>query len=175
MVCKVGGERRIPNFNFLANAFTAYSTVKFIGLMDQNMVIKQEDVYFRDVCLDDPDYELPEDAFEVRARMVLGFRQIDSERWPASSLYVLDFEKRAKEALAKADRGEPAVLQVRLKKDRRAAGRALRDRRSNIRAEYLDQPARHYPEAEHTQLRRDGRDKLLARHRQRHPMSGGVS
>jgi hypothetical protein len=119
MVCKVGGERRIPNFNFLANAFTAYSTVRYIGLMDQNMIIKQEDVYYRDVRLDDGDYELPQEPFEVRARMVLGFRQIDSERWPASPLYVLDLEKRAKDALAKADRGEPAVLQVGLKKDRR--------------------------------------------------------
>jgi hypothetical protein len=119
MVCKVGGERRIPNFNFLANTFVAYSTVRFIGLMDQNMIIKHEDVYYRDVSLDDADYELPEQPFEVRARMVLGFRQIDSERWPASPLYILDLEKRAKDALAKADRGEPAVLQVCLKKDRR--------------------------------------------------------
>lgn len=132
MVCKVGGERRIPNFNFLANTFKAYSTVRFIGLMDQNMIIKQEDVYYRDVLLDDPDYELPEQPFEVRARMVLGFRQIDSERWPASPLYILDLEKRAKDALAKADRGEPVVLLVQLKKDRRR--RAERFEIASVRA-----------------------------------------
>jgi hypothetical protein len=120
MLCKVGGERRIPNFNFLANAFAAYSTVRHVGLMDQNMIIKNEDVYYRDVRLDDPNYLLPEQPFEVRARMVLGFRQLDNERWAASPLYVLDLSDRAKERLAKADsRGELAVLKVTLKMDRR--------------------------------------------------------
>ena len=119
MVCKVGGERGIPNFNFLSNAFRAYSTVRYIGLMDRNMRIKDEDIYYRDVRLDDPDYDLPDEPFEVRGRMVLGFRQLASERWGASPLYVLDFTKRAKDLLAKADRGESPVLQVRLKKDRR--------------------------------------------------------
>lgn len=119
MVCKVGGERRIPNFNFLAKALTAYSTVRNIGLMDQNMIIKDQDVYFSDVRLDDAEYELSDRPFEVRARMVLGFRQLASERWGASPLYVLDLKERAKEALARADRAGPVVLQVRLKRDRR--------------------------------------------------------
>lgn len=51
--------------------------------------------------------------------MVLGFRQLASERWGASPLYVLDLKERAKEALARADRAGPVVLQVRLKRDRR--------------------------------------------------------
>jgi len=119
MICKVGGERRIPNFNFLAHSFTSYSTVRHIGQMDQNMTIKDEEVYYRDVKLDDPDYELPDDPFEVRSRMVLGFRQLDSERWGASPLYVLDLKSRAKDALARADRGEPVILNVRLKKDKK--------------------------------------------------------
>jgi hypothetical protein len=119
MVCKVGSKRQIPNFNFLANALTAYSTVRNIGLMDQNLIIKDEDVYYRGVRLDDPDYELPEIPFEVRARLVLGFRQLASERWTASPLYVLDLQQRAVEALAKADRSEPAILKVRLKQSRR--------------------------------------------------------
>lgn len=122
MLCKVGGERRIPNFNFLANAFKAYSTVRNVGLMDHNMIIKDEDVYYRDVRLDDPDYRLPETPFEMRSRMVLGFRQLASERWPGSPLYVLDLSDRAKERLAKADRSQLAVLQVTLKKERGAQG-----------------------------------------------------
>ncbi|MBK8906869.1 MAG: virulence factor SrfB [Rhodospirillales bacterium] len=119
MICKVGGERRIPNFNFLANTFAAYSTVRNIGLMDQNMVISDENVFYRNVDLDDEDYELPETPFEVRSRMILGFRQLDSERWGASPLYVLDLTDKAKRALGRADRGEPAVLKVQLKKDKR--------------------------------------------------------
>lgn len=119
MICKVGGEKRIANFNFLASAFTAYSTVRNIGLIDDNMIIKDEDIYYRNVDLDDPDYELPETPFQVRGRMVLGFRQLDSERWGGSPLYVLDLSDRAKETVARAGRGAPVVLQVRLKKDRR--------------------------------------------------------
>lgn len=123
MVCKVGGERGIPNFNFLSNAFRAYSTVRYIGLMDRNMRIKDADIYYHDVQLDNPDYNLSDKPFEVRGRMVLGFRQLESERWGASPLYVLDFSTRAKQVLAKADRGTSPVLQVRLKKDRRRAER----------------------------------------------------
>ncbi len=120
MICKVGGGRRIPNFNFLANAFKAYSTVRFIGLTDQNLVIKDADVFYRDVDLDNEDYELPETPFEVRSRMILGFRQLDSERWPATPLYVLDLSEKAKRSLEKADRsGRPLVLKVTLRKDRR--------------------------------------------------------
>jgi hypothetical protein len=119
MLCKVGGERRIPNFNFLANAFKPYSTVRFIGMMDQNMIIKDEDVHYRDVRLDDPEYTLPDEPFEVRARMVIGFRQLDTARWSGSPLYVLDLSDRAKVRLAQADgRGDPAVLQVTLQQDR---------------------------------------------------------
>jgi hypothetical protein len=123
MVCKVGGERGIPNFNLLANSFRPYSTVRHIGLIDRNMRIKDSDVYYRDVRLDDEDYELPETPFEVRGRMVLGYRQLASERWGASPLYVLDFTKRAKDQLAKAYRNRRSpVLQVRLRQDRRGRG-----------------------------------------------------
>jgi hypothetical protein len=130
MICKVGGERRIPNFNFLARAFVSYSTVRHIGLMDQNLIIRDEDVYFRDVQLDDPEYDLPDEPFEVRSRMVLGFRQLDAPRWAASPLYVLDLGDDAKRKLAQADRSGPAVLRVRLKRarERRAEGKSPPER-----------------------------------------------
>lgn len=141
LLCKAGGERRIPNFNFRANALKAYSTVRIIGLMDQNMIIKDGDVYFRDVRLDDPDYRLPDRPFEVRARMVLGFRQLDSERWGASPLYLLDLSDRAKMRLAEADRSGatgaggangPVVLKVFLEQERDR--RAERFRIRNVEA-----------------------------------------
>ena len=126
MVCKVGGERRIPNFNFLSNAFSAYSTVRNIGLMDQNMIIKDADVYYRDVRLDEEDYVLPDTPFEMRGRMVLGFRQLDSERWGGSPLYVLDFTPEAKERLPQRDRGEPPILNVQLAKETRGGAQAFK-------------------------------------------------
>jgi len=52
---------------------------------------------------------------------VLGFRQLDSERWPGSPLYVLDLSDRAKERLARDDRSQLAVLQVALKRKERGA------------------------------------------------------
>lgn len=117
MLCKVGGEGRIPNFYFLAKGLTSYSTVRYIGLMDQNMIIKDQDVYYRDVRLDDAEYELPEQPIEWRGRMVLGFRQLASERWGGSPLYVLDLEDAAKQKLAARSRGA-AVLKVPLRRRR---------------------------------------------------------
>jgi hypothetical protein len=108
MICKVGGEGRIPNFYFLAKALTSYSTVRYIGLMDQNMIIKDQDVYYRDVRLDDAEYELPEQPIDWRGRMVLGFRQLASERWGGSPLYVLDLKESGKQKLA--SRGQGAVV-----------------------------------------------------------------
>ena len=125
MICKVGGERRIPNFNFMADAFRVYSTVRYLGLIDQNLVLKDANVYYRDINLDDEDYELPETPFEVRSRMVLGFRQLDSERWPASPLYVMDLSDKAKQMLMRGDRGQPNVVQVALKHERRKGAERL--------------------------------------------------
>ncbi len=119
MICKVGGERRIPNFNFMANAFKVYSTVRYLGLIDQNLVLKDSDVYYRDINLDDEDYELPEIPFQVRSRMVLGFRQLESERWPASPLYVLDLSDDAKKKLMKGEAGQPNVVEVRLARSKK--------------------------------------------------------
>jgi len=119
MICKVGGARRIPNFNFLAHAFKVYSTVRQLGLIDQNLVLRNADVYYRDINLDDEAYELPETPFEVRARLILGFRQLTSERWPATPLYVVDLSDKAKRMLADVDRSAPAVIEVGLKLDQR--------------------------------------------------------
>jgi hypothetical protein len=117
MLC-VLGQGRIPNFFFRANAFCSYSTVRNIGLLAQNMTIKDEDVYYRDVDLDDPAYAFPEDVgFEVRGRMVLGFRQLNAARWGASPLYMIDFaggdDNSARKALY-GEKGGAAVLSVKL-------------------------------------------------------------
>jgi Uncharacterized protein conserved in bacteria, putative virulence factor len=126
MLC-VLGQGRIPNFFFRANAFRTYSTVRHIGLMDQNHTIKDVDVYYRDIDLDDPGYVLPDTTFEMRGRMVLGFRQLACERWGASPLYMMEFHgdtDRAREALYGSG-GEANVLQVTLKRDQKNKGECL--------------------------------------------------
>lgn len=132
MVCKVGGERSIPNFNLLSNAFRAYSTVRYIGLMDSNMRIKDEEMCYSDVHLDDENYDLPKEPFEVRGRMVLGFRQLASERWGASPLYLIDFPKDTSEGLASAEFSTPPVLLMELMLDR-SQGRDRRPGRDRRR------------------------------------------
>jgi len=116
MLC-VLGQGRLPNFFFRASAFKPYSTVRYIGLMDQNMIIKADDVFYADVDLDDPDYELPDVQFPMRGVMRLGYRQLGAERWGAAPLYMLDFaDERARERLYQA--GD--VLEIRLEKVRGA-------------------------------------------------------
>ena len=114
MLC-VLGQGRLPNFFFRASAFRPYSTVRYIGSIDQNMIIKEDDVFYGDVDLDNPDYELPDTGFEMRGVMHLGYRQLAAERWGASPLYVLDFaDETARERLYR----EGGVLKVRIKKVR---------------------------------------------------------
>ena len=117
MLC-VLGQGRIPNFFFRANAFRSYSTVRQIGLMDQTMTIKDADVYYCDVDFDNPKYTFPDEvSFEVRGRMILGFRQLNAARWGASPLYMIEFAGGANNSARKAlygDNGQSAVLSVKL-------------------------------------------------------------
>lgn len=92
MLCQLG-QGRLPNFFFRANAFKPYSTVKYIGRMDENGIIKSSNVYYANVDLNNPDYELPDTTFDMRGLVQLGFRQFDVERWGASPMYILSFNK----------------------------------------------------------------------------------
>jgi len=117
MLC-VLGQGRLSNFFFRANDFKPYSTVRHVGLMDDQMMIKADDVYYSDIDLDNPDYELPEDTFfEMRGRMHLGFRQLSASRWKSSPLYELDFaDEKARDTLYREGSGE--VFKVYLKRER---------------------------------------------------------
>ncbi len=119
MLCMLCAERRLPNFFFQSNAFQIPSTVRTIGLLDRNMTIKEQDVYFQGINLDDPEYEYPDTVIEMRGPMTLGFRQLAAPRWSASPLYRLEFTEkdgnnRALDALNKG--AESSVLLVRLER-----------------------------------------------------------
>jgi hypothetical protein len=119
MLCLLG-QGRLPNFFLRANALHAYSTIRYLGPLDRNMMIKREDVLFADVDLDDPDYQLPDTPVEMRGIMHIGYRQLEAQRWTAAPLYLLDF---VDDAARRAVYDQGAVLKVRLERmrGRRAA------------------------------------------------------
>ena len=122
MLC-VLGQGRLANFFFRANAFRAYSTVRYLGPLDLNMMIKNDDVFYADVDLDDPDYQLPDTPIEMNGIMHIGYRQLTAQRWPAAPLYVLDF---ADESARSVVYNDSAVLKVRLERMRGAKSERFR-------------------------------------------------
>lgn len=122
MLC-VLGQGRLPNFFFRANAFTSYSTVRQVGLLDRNRTIAASDVYFRDVDLDDPDYQLPAVGIPMNGVMHLGYRQLAAERWGAAPLYVLDF---ADDSVRRTLYRQGGHLLVRLERKRGAGSERFR-------------------------------------------------
>ncbi|MCG8156621.1 virulence factor SrfB [Brenneria goodwinii] len=90
MLCLLALDLRLPGFYFKVGDFQPYSTVRYLGMMDGNNALTTDNVYYSDIDLDDPDFELdPNDSFQIRGSLCLGFRQLDNERWPASPLYTL--------------------------------------------------------------------------------------
>ncbi len=112
MLC-VLGQGRLTNFVFLADKLQPYSTVRYIGHVDQDGIIKDNEVFYADVDLDSDEYILPDSQFDMHTIMKLGFRQLNSERWISSYLYVLDFA--SDEA---RERVFGKTLKIRLEKER---------------------------------------------------------
>jgi len=111
MLCLLARNLRLPNFFFRSAEFKAYSTLKFLGQIDNNGLIKEAGVYYRDIDLDDEGYHLPDTTFDMRGTLRLGFRQLASERWAAAPLYILSIENaRLREQVA----SQGLVLKVRL-------------------------------------------------------------
>ena len=86
-------QSQLPDFSFRSDLLRSKSIAKFIGKLDGGGRLQKEDLVYRDVDLDNREYELPEIAFEFRGPMWLGARQLDLVRWPAARLYALEFAK----------------------------------------------------------------------------------
>ncbi|QQO55920.1 MAG: virulence factor SrfB [Thiohalocapsa sp. PB-PSB1] len=129
MLCLLG-QGRLPNFFLRANALHAYSTIRYLGPLDRNMMIKSDEVVFADVDLDDPDYQLPDTPIEMRGIMHIGYRQLAAQRWTAAPLYLLDF---ADDSARRAVYDQGAVLEVRLERTR--GRRAARFRVAGVEVE----------------------------------------
>jgi hypothetical protein len=144
-------QSQLPDFSFRSDLLRSKSIAKFIGKLDGGGRLQSEDLVYRDVDLDNREYELPEIAFEFRGPMWLGARQIDLVRWPAARLYALEFakpeyaERHAREtpfkiALARVkpkDKDSGDVERFRLRQVTNRDGRAVALDRLTLRLQTL--------------------------------------
>ena len=91
MLC-VLAERQIENFTLYTNRLSMRSTARFIGPIEIDGQLKSENVLFNDVDLDaQPGDDNEEAELKYYARMRIGFRQLEVERWTTTPLYRLEF------------------------------------------------------------------------------------
>lgn len=90
MICLLGNGQ-LQNFNFRSNELRPKSTARYFGKLDQSNRLLKADEFYTDLDLDNPDYNLPENPFEFRGPMPLGFRQLEVDWWPATRLYSIDY------------------------------------------------------------------------------------
>ncbi|ECN3516665.1 hypothetical protein YU77_003623, partial [Salmonella enterica subsp. enterica] len=113
MLCNLALDLRLPRFNFKAADIGAYSTVRYLGVLDNTVnTLRDENIWYHEIDLDKPGATL--DArlhFPLRGNVTLGFRQLANSRWPATPLYCLSINSAE---LAKTIAGD-GVLNVRLK------------------------------------------------------------
>lgn len=110
-LCSLALDLRLPGFNFKAADIEAYSTIRYLGILNGNNVLSEDNVWYRDIDLDNPKATLDvHQYFPLRGNARLGFRQLDNVRWPATPLYMLTINS-ASLAQSIADDG---VLNVRL-------------------------------------------------------------
>jgi len=122
MLYSLASDLRLPHFNFKAADIQAYSTIRYLGILEETNQLRDENVWYRDIDLDTSQGELPPDLhFPLRGNVRLGFRQLDNARWPATSLYTLAINSPS---LAKAVAGDN-VLNVALKQTTEAESFAL--------------------------------------------------
>lgn len=121
MLCLLAENSRLLNFYFSIGNFRSYSTVRYLGMLDSNNVIPDDVIYYRDIDLDTPDYQLDNNiSFEARGAVRLGFRQLNNARWPASPLYTLRIKNPK---LAQKLSVENGVINVKLQLAQQRAAR----------------------------------------------------
>ncbi|NDJ55685.1 virulence factor SrfB [Enterobacteriaceae bacterium 4M9] len=90
MLFSLSQSLRLPGFLFQTSGIQAYSTIRYLGVLDEHNRLTDDNIWYRDIDLDNPRARLDsEKTFAIRGNVRLGFRQLDNERWPASPLYTL--------------------------------------------------------------------------------------
>ena len=90
MLCQLALELRLPGVYFKAADFRPYSTVRYLGRMDDDNRLPNNQIYYADLDLDAPDAGIDSSiSFAVNGTLCLGFRQLSNEHWPAAPLFTL--------------------------------------------------------------------------------------
>lgn len=125
MLSLLCANHSIPNFHFRTAALKPYSTIRHMGIIDLQNLLRDNDVTYRDIQSENGQIKLPTieengetttPAWTMRGDLRLGYRQLDTERWTAAPLYTLRLseEGRAKLTQAKVLEGSTPFLAVRL-------------------------------------------------------------
>lgn len=111
MLCLLALDLRLSSFWFKAGDFQPYSTIRYLGMLDDSGALSSDNVCYSEIDLDDagwtPDRK---SSFQIRGNVCLGFRQLDNDRWLASPLYSLTINDAQ---LARKVAGD-SVLRVKL-------------------------------------------------------------
>ena len=119
----------IPNFHFRIEDLKSYSTIRHIGTISpKEGQIKSKDVLYANIQSQEGQILLPEGvSIPMFGNTILGYRQLDAERWSASPLYTLYLTSSGAEKFsrAKSEDGNTKVLWISLEIDRNKAARNL--------------------------------------------------
>lgn len=87
----VQAEGRLRNFMLRTNRLSMRSTARYIGKMDNNGQIRDENVLLANLDLDGPPASDVSFKIQFQTMTQLGFRQLPLARWTATPLYVMEF------------------------------------------------------------------------------------
>ncbi|NJN48251.1 MAG: hypothetical protein HC808_19200 [Candidatus Competibacteraceae bacterium] len=90
MVCALS-EGQLYKFHLRSRHLGMKSTARFVGQLEQTGQIKQDNLLFANLELEDRKTRVPEATFHFYAPVFIGFRQLNVERWPATPLYRVNF------------------------------------------------------------------------------------
>ena len=74
--------------------------MRFIGMIADGR-IRDENIFYSNVDLNDEDYQFEGDGGEFSGKMYIGFRQLPLDWWPATKIYEIDYEYESVEKLRK--------------------------------------------------------------------------
>jgi len=88
-------EGNLLNFHIKASKLKPASTIRFIGPMDTNRQIRNENLFFYGSNISKSNEEEFRHIFKFASQVYIGFRQFSVERWKTTPFYFLSFSSDA--------------------------------------------------------------------------------